>query len=330
MRLVFIGATQFGYRCLQELMSLEGLEVTGVVTLEEIFKTSYSKEPIHNVMYVDFPAYCKTHKVPCYLMQNNMREPALMEHMQEWRPDLIVVVGWYHIVPENIRTLPPMGTIGFHASLLPKYRGCAPLVWAMIQGEREVGLSLFFLESGIDTGALVAQKKIPVLMKDTIATVYKKVEETGLEILRTSFLDYVQGRLKPVPQSVTDSGFKGWPPRLPKDGYFSWASMSPIGIYNYIRAQTNPYPGAYCYWGEDKITIWEAYLYPYDYTGFQPGEVIRVFANGEGDGILVATTGEDIPLLLKRISINDKEVGEKEMLAYFSETAKKTHECKFG
>lgn len=252
-----------------------------------------------------------------------MREASLVERLQEWKPDVIVVVGWYHIIPEEIRTLPPLGTIGFHASLLPKYRGGAPLVWAIIQGEREVGLSLFFMEKEVDTGALIAQTKIPVLMKDTIATVYAKVEAAGLEILRTSFVDYAEGRLCPVPQIITNSGCKGWPARLPKDGRFSWNNMSPLGIYNFVRAQTKPYPGAYCYCGEDKITIWKAQLYPYAYGGYEAGEVIRALASGEMKGVLVATPYEDIPLLLTEIAINDTDVDTDGMLTFFAGVNKK-------
>lgn len=295
-----------------------GAKVSGVVTLKEKFKISYSKEPVKNVMFVDFSQYCKENSIPIYVMQENMHEKALVEKLRIWKPDIIVVVGWYHIIPEEIRSIPKLGAVGFHASLLPKYRGCAPLVWAMIQGEREVGLSLFVLDEGVDTGALIAQAKIPVLMKDTIAAVYKKVEEAGLEILRTDFWDYVYGKRKLLPQVILDEGRRGWPARNPKDGLFSWKTMSPLGIYNYIRAQTHPYPGAYCYCGDDKITIWKATLYPYEYEGYKAGEIIKQIDDRDFQGVLIATADNDIPILIENISINDNEKNKEEMFSYFS------------
>lgn len=307
-RIVFVGASGFGLKCLETILSLTGMEVVGVVTAPEFFSISYSPgQPIHNVLHADFHSVCAENSIELHCMQKNMHEEDLLEKVKKWSPDLILVVGWYHMIPKVIRDIPKLGTIGFHASELPQYRGGAPLVWAMIQGEKTAGLSLFFLEEGVDAGDLVAQELVPILFKDTIADLYAKIEAVGMRILKRDFVNFLEGRITPRKQLFLPGMREKWPPRSPEDGRIDW-NVSPLALYNFIRAQTKPYPGAFTYCGKEKITIWEAELYFYGSYQSEPGAILEIVDDAVAPGVLVATVNNDVPLLVKKISHNGEVV----------------------
>jgi methionyl-tRNA formyltransferase len=154
--------------------------------------------------------------------------------------DLILVLGWYYMIPKEIRKLARLGAWGIHASLLPKYAGGAPLNWAIINGEKETGVTLFRMEDGVDDGDIIAQKSFPIYLEDTINEVYQRATSASKEILRDILQDI--NDITYIPQDK--SKIEIYPQRKPEDGEID-LTKSAIEIYNFIRAQSNPYPGAF-------------------------------------------------------------------------------------
>jgi len=163
-----------------------------------------------------------------------------METIISLRPDVILALGWYYMVTSKIRNLAKYRAWGIHASLLPKYAGGAPLVWAMINGEKESGVSLFRLDDGVDDGDIIAQKKFEIADSDSIKQVYDKATKCSIEMLDRILKNPDKIKFKPQDKEQIEI----YPQRKPDDGVidFKWDSQR---IYNFIRAQSSPYPGAF-------------------------------------------------------------------------------------
>lgn len=251
LRVLFIGSSAFGLRCLRELIRLSSVDIVGAVTNPRQFSISYSKKPITNVNFADLKALCEIHEIPVYVMTENMREPGLTGFVRAAVPDLMVVVGWYHMVPRALRDITP--AVGLHASLLPDYSGGAPLVWAIINGETETGITLFQFDDGVDNGPILGQASTPILECDTIATLYARIEELGLELLREYLPKISDGSA--VYRRQDEARRRIFPQRNPDDGQIDWR-WSAHQIYNFVRAQTRPYPGAFGLLNDERVIIW--------------------------------------------------------------------------
>lgn len=253
MNLVFVGASNFGLRCLKVCLEISGLNVTGVVTAPEIFEISYRPEGVTNVLHADFTSVVKTHQIPVQTLKRSMNDATLFESVKSWSPDAFLVAGWYHIIPKSWRELAP--AYGLHASLLPDYSGGAPLVWAIINGEEKTGITLFQMDDGVDSGPIAGQKKVSIYSDDTIATLYSRIEQRGLELLGETLPQLAKGRLKL--RSQDESKRRLMPQRGPEDGLIDWKKEATY-IERFIRAQTRPYPGAFTTIDGMPLHIWQA------------------------------------------------------------------------
>lgn len=252
MRIVFIGASGFGLRCLQHIVELDCCHVSGVVTANKKFSISYRPEGVTNVLHADVPSFCSSIDLPYSVIDNGMRSSELLERIEAWRPDAFLVVGWYHMIPRSWLSTAP--AYGMHASLLPDYSGGAPLVWAMINGERETGITLFQMDDGVDSGPIVGQIAEPIHADDTIATLYQRIENRGIELLDRFLPSLADGSAELKPQD--GSNRLVMPQRSPEDGRIDWSQTAGT-IDRFIRAQTKPYPGAFFEIEDEKITVWE-------------------------------------------------------------------------
>lgn len=253
MRIVFIGSTTFGLRCFREAQALVNCDLVGVVTAPQTFPISYRPEGVFNVLYADFASYCQPNDIPYFVMQNSINDERLFGAVRGWQPDIFLVIGWYHMVPKRWRALAP--AYGLHSSLLPDYSGGAPLVWAMINGEKKTGITFFQLDDGVDDGPIIGQAETQISSNDTIATLYSRIEELGVELINRHLPQIARGNPKFMPQD--ERMRRVFPQRGPEDGRINW-SQSASQIYNFIRAQTRPYPGAFTTWKGEKLSIWRA------------------------------------------------------------------------
>lgn len=253
MRVVFLGCTKFSEEILLHLID-QGVEVVAILTIPEYFKINYSSEPIKNTNYSDLSKYAKQLGVPHYEVNSieGQKMSDYHEELEELKPDVILTMGWYYMVGKTTRSIANHGAWGIHASLLPKYAGGAPLVWAIIKGEKETGVTLFKLDDGVDDGDIISQTKFPIAQDDTIKEVYAKATEASKDILSETL---VKGVFSFTPQDKDK--IQVYPQRSPKDGKIDW-NMSATEIKNFIRGQTRPYPGAYTIISGKKIIIWDA------------------------------------------------------------------------
>ena len=242
MKIVFFGATKFSEDILNSLFE-NRLDVSAVFTIPAVFEISYSKTPVKNSNYSNLTEFCEKRNIKCFSVNSSKIGTKTIEYYDEIakiNPDIILVMGWYFMVPKKIRELASFGVWGIHASMLPKYAGGAPLVWAIIKGEKETGVTLFRLADGVDDGDIIDQVSFSIDYQDSIKEVYEKATRASIDILVKSLkkIDSITF----TPQNKEEINI--FPQRNPNDGEIDM-SKSADEIYNFIRAQSNPYPGAF-------------------------------------------------------------------------------------
>ncbi|MFO8112347.1 MAG: methionyl-tRNA formyltransferase [Desulfosalsimonadaceae bacterium] len=188
------------------------------------------------------------------------------------QPDLFVVVAFGHILQKRILDIPRYGSLNIHASLLPAYRGPAPIQWAIINGERETGVTSMMMDKGLDTGEILLSEKLPILPEDTAGTLHDKLSVLAAGVLKKTINGIASGTVRPVSQNHAKASYA---PMLKKtDGRIEW-SKSAEEIERFIRGM-NPWPGAYTFMGKKRFKIFRATVCPL--TEIQPpGTVIAGF-----------------------------------------------------
>ncbi len=253
-KVVVVGTTKFSFVMLDYLISI-GIEVQMVFTMPREFDISYSEEKVKNYNFGDVQGLAESHKIACRTVhsEKGQRITDFHNEIEALKPDVILVLGWFYMVPEKTRNLAKYGAWGIHASMLPDYAGGAPLVWAIIEGQKETGATLFKLDNGVDDGDIIAQLPVAIDEEDTIKEVYDKVMECSKVMLNESLADVSQVEFK----AQDKSKIKVYPQRTPSDGEIDW-TWGAKRIKDFIRAQTKPYPGAFTYISGKKVTIWKA------------------------------------------------------------------------
>lgn len=229
-----MGTPEFAVPSLQVL--LEGTDpVVGVVTQPD--------QPSGRGMALHAPpvkVLAEAHHIPVF-QPAKLRVPGVLEQLQSWQPDLIVVAAYGRILPTTILTLPPLGCINVHASLLPKYRGAGPIQWAIANGETETGITIMQVSAPMDAGDILLQKAVPIAATDTGGSLHDKLARLGAEALREAIELLKVGRLTPRQQHEAEVTHA---PLIQKDdGRVDWHLAAAV-IERRVRA-FNPWPSAY-------------------------------------------------------------------------------------
>ena len=172
------------------------------------------------------------------LQPESLRDEIFHAQLQALEPDLFAVVAFL-ILPRSVLAIPKLGSVNIHPSLLPKYRGAAPIQWAIINGETETGVTIFFLSPRVDAGDILVQQKVEIGSNETAGELYERLKMKGAELLIRAIDGIAEGSVIPVPQ--TDEGVSRAPKLKREDGEIDW-SKSAGDICNLIRG-TNPFPG---------------------------------------------------------------------------------------
>ena len=254
MRIIFVGASKFGEKILFRLCKIRGIQIAGIITGKENFSISYNENGVKNVLYTPFNNW-RQQGIEVITMDRNPKEDWILEKIRRWNPDCFIVAGWYHMVPKIWRDIAP--AYGMHASLLPKYSGGAPLVWAIINGEEKTGITLFQMDGGVDSGPIVGQKEVSIGKQETIFSLYEKIEKKAIELIE----EYVPKiSSKKFLTSVQDESQRQvWPQRCPEDGFISYP-MEVEYMERFVRAQTK-HPGAFIRIDDTKLKIWNASIW---------------------------------------------------------------------
>jgi len=293
MHIVILCATQRGYRFAERLFEIgQGHTFT-------VF--SFREEPWEPPYLDDIQQLADQHNATFH-ESRNVNHKKWHDFWDTNTVDLMFMVSWRYLVPASIYQRATLGSYVFHDSLLPKYRGFAPTVWAMINGEKETGVTLFEVVDEVDAGDIIDQQTVLIDDADTIANVVDKVTQAYLDLITTNFDSLVNGTVEPIPQNHGDATFTcKW---TPNDSLIQW-NRSSQDIYNLIRATTQPYPGAFCYLDGKKLTIWSAELQtsPRDYVARVAGRVAEIY---KGEGTVVLTG--DSTILLKDVQLEGEDI----------------------
>lgn len=252
MKIILFGASRFSFKVCEVILRNNIAEIVSIFTVPQEFNISYSTSKVKNVLYSDLSSLADKYKIPLIVVDGKLNNQE--ELISNLNADLFLVVGWYHKIPKKIIELAPLGCIGIHSSLLPKYRGGAPLVWAMINGEKETGVSLFYFTEEIDAGDIIGQRKFSIEPTDTIREVLLKAEENGISLIEECLPKISNGTAERIKQNQQEATI--YPQRNPDDGQINW-EWDAVRIKNFICAQTKPYPGAFTIINGKKITIWD-------------------------------------------------------------------------
>lgn len=280
--IVFVGAVHEAEPALRALIDARA-DLAAVVTLtrEGAARTSGA---------VDLAAVAGAAGVPVIRTDDLNAEPEVAR-VAALAPALIVVVGWTRLLSPALLAIPPRGCIGFHASLLPRHRGRAPVNWAILRGETETGNTMIFLEPDADTGDIVDQRAIAIGPEDTCGSVYAKVAEAGAFMLREHLPALLAGCAPRRPQDA--SAVSLLPRRTPEMGITDW-NRTPREVHDWIRALTHPYPGAFALLGGRRVWLWSSQASAGGGGGSAaPGTVL----GAEGEAVRIAARGGSVRVL---------------------------------
>ncbi|HXS56619.1 MAG TPA: methionyl-tRNA formyltransferase [Hanamia sp.] len=250
MKLIFMGTPEFAVPSLNKLYEA-GYDIVAVVTAPD--------KPAGRGMQLTESAvkkYAVQKKLPV-LQPEKLKDPNFIQTLQSLKADLQVVVA-FRMLPEVVWNMPPLGTINLHASLLPQYRGAAPINWAIINGEKETGVTTFKLQHEIDTGNILLQEKISIADNETAGSLHDKMMYTGADVLLQTIRQIEDGTIKETPQpSAANFQQSTQAPKIFNETCkIDW--NQPVNkIYNLIRG-LSPYPSAFTYLDEKKLKIFSA------------------------------------------------------------------------
>lgn len=234
MRIIFMGTPEFAVPSLEILLE-NGYDIAGVITATDKLGGRGRKQLIQSA--VKKYALGKGLQV---LQPRNLKNPAFVEELRSLNADLQVVVA-FRMLPEVVWDMPPLGTMNLHASLLPKYRGAAPINWAIVNGEQETGLTTFLLKHAIDTGDIIAQARVPILPEDSAGDLHDKMMPVGADLVLKSVQAIESGNLELIPQ---DASQVSKAPKIHRDDCRIDFHRQVRDVYNFIRGMS-PFPAAW-------------------------------------------------------------------------------------
>lgn len=285
LKIVFFGTPEFAVASLDRLLK-EGCDIAAVVTMPD-------KEAGrgHKLIQSDVKKYAVENGLRV-LQPEKLKAPEFVEELRAIGADLFIVIA-FRMLPEVVWSMPREGTFNLHASLLPKYRGAAPLNWAVINGDTRTGVTTFFLKHEIDTGDIIEQREIEILPSDNVGDVHDKLMNLGAEMVADTVHNIAEGRVCPIPQPEGD--FTPAPKIFKETCRIDWSAPA-LTIHNLVRG-LSPYPAAWCEMEEAKargkysdVKIYTTSLAPEMASeGYKPGDVVvmkdRLFVK-TGDELL--------------------------------------------
>lgn len=237
LRIVYMGTPEFAVESLRCLVE-GGYKVVGVVTMPD--------KPVgrgHKIQYSPVKQYALAQGLPL-LQPEKLKDEAFLEALRAWKADLQIVVA-FRMLPEVVWNMPRLGTFNLHASLLPQYRGAAPINWAVINGETETGVTTFFLKHEIDTGEVIRQVRVPIADTDNVGTVHDRLMTLGGKLVVETVDDILNGTVRGIPQEEmkVEGGLRPAPKIFKDTCRIDW-SHSVKSIYDFVRG-LSPYPAAW-------------------------------------------------------------------------------------
>ena len=278
MRVVFMGTPVFAVPVLEGLVT-QGYNVVGVVTQPDKPAGRGQQVAISPVKSVAL-----ARGLPVWQPKGFCR-PEAAERLQALQPEVIVVAAYGHLLPPAVLAIPPLGCLNVHASLLPRYRGAAPISAAILAGDAVTGVTIMRLDAGMDTGDVLAQAQLAILPDDTTASLSERLARLGTTLLLATLPRWAAGEIVPQPQAHTQATYTH--PVRKEDGQINWHRPA-VEIARQVRAYF-PWPSAHTTWQGRLLKIWRATARFEGLPG-EPGDVVRCnddLAVVTGEGILI-------------------------------------------
>lgn len=295
-RIVFMGTPEFAVPALQALV--EHHEVAGVVTQPDRPAgrgRAMAASPVKEAAVA--------HGLPIF-QPETLRAPEAVGHLAEWQPELIVVAAFGQILRPSVLALPPHGCLNIHASLLPRYRGAAPIPAAILAGDQATGVTLMQMDEGLDTGPILAQAELPIAADDSTGSLTAKLAHLGARLMIESLPAWLGGDLQPQPQDNSQATYCR--PLRKVDGQVDW-NREAVQLDRQVRA-CDPWPGAYTTWQGQRLKLLRVRPWPEWPVEEMAGQVVRLEA---GIGVV---TGQGLLELLE-VQLAGKKPMAGEMFA---------------
>ena len=294
MRVVFMGTPDFAVPSLQKLLDA-GFEVCAVYT-----QPDKPKGRGHKLQAPPVKELALRHEIPVF-QPASLRKEEVQQELKSFQPDVIVVVAYGKILPKAVLDLPRLGCINVHGSLLPKYRGAAPIQWTVINGDGTGGVTTMFLGEGLDTGDMLLKAETPVGAEETAGQLFDRLKDLGADLLLETLEKLERGKLTPVPQNEEDATHA---PMLSKElSVIDWSKPA-RELHDLIRG-LNPWPSAYSYLDGKKLKIHASRV------AEGSGEAGKAFSK---DGNLLVYCGKDALELTEIQTENGKRMDGKSYL----------------
>ncbi len=299
MNVVFMGTPDFAVESLSKIYE-NGHDIKAVISQPDR-KSGRGM----NLIKTPVKEYAESKNIPVFQPEKIRKDPELIEKIRQMKPDVIVVVAFGQILPQEVLDIPRYGSINVHGSLLPKYRGAAPIQWSIINGDEVTGITTMQMDAGMDTGDILKKYEIGIDPDDTYGTLYEKLKILGGKAIVDTLDRLVDGTIQRKKQPEDFS----MAPMIEKEmGKIDWNKTSKE-IRNLIRG-FNPMPGAYTNIGDTKMKILRA-EYTYEiYDDKLPGEIVK----GDSKAGLLVKTGDGVLELTEIQMPNLKKMEAKEYL----------------
>lgn len=282
-KILFFGYSEVGHDCLALLLERRD-QVIGLFTHED--------DPHEKIWFKTPALLAREHGIPVFAPVS-VNTPEWIERIAQLAPDLMLSVYYRNMISERILEIAPLGAFNLHGSLLPKYRGRAPINWAVLHGESRIGMTLHRMVKRADAGAIVDQEGVDLTPRDTAEQAFRKVLPCARRVLARQIDALLAGTASESPQDEAQATSFGG--RKPEDGRVDWRQTS-RQIFNLVRAVTDPYPGAFVYVGGARLMLWWAEPDSPATRGLRgrPGEVLAIspLVVATGDGALEFTRTE--------------------------------------
>jgi methionyl-tRNA formyltransferase len=291
LRIVFCGTPGFAVPSLRHLLAQPDFKIVGVVTQPDRPRgraLAMSSSPVKEAAAaVGIPIY----------QPEKVKSEESFEFFQRMAPDAVVIIAYGQIIPARLIAIPRLGWINLHGSLLPKYRGAAPIHRAIMNGEKHTGLTTMNIDAGLDTGPMLLRFETEIGPDETAPELYARLSEAGAPLVAETLRGLDRGTITSMPQDNSLATFA--PPLKKEEGRVDWMQSAPK-IYNRIRG-LQPWPGAFSTFRGKSCAIWgRAIAGPYA-TADLPGEITKA------DGNVVVSCGEGTALLLKFVQLEGRK-----------------------
>ena len=271
-RCVLFAYHEMGYACMEALLKM-GAPVAALLT--------HRDDSHEEIWWRSCAEMAARHGVPVHIDESVEAAGAKIGAL---RPAVIYSFSYRHLIPESVLELAPLGAFNLHPSLLPAYRGRAPVNWVLVNGESATGVTLHHMVARADAGDIVGQRAVAIDDNDTALTLYRKLIPLGVELIDELHPKIVAGTAPRRKLEISKGSYFGR--RKPEDGRIDWRWPA-RRIFNLVRAVTRPYPGAFCFVGGRKLLVWDAKIAAENGVRGTPGQVVR-----ETNGALEIAAGE--------------------------------------